>query len=127
MDSMEQIRISKDKREMHYYIQSWGNASFFQQIIFLLFQGGPDWGRRDMERREREGLTAVPTHDSAGMGTHDPFLSTALLSAMASGGVAPMLQISSKQLQTEKKLLYHFNQESSSVVSDHPCETSITF
>lgn len=27
--------------------------------------------------REREASTSVPTHDSTGMGTHDPFLSTA--------------------------------------------------
>lgn len=90
MDSMEQVCTSKDKREICHYIQTKGrNASFFLQIIFLLHQGGADRGIRDMDWRARKGLTSVPTHESTGKGTQDPFLSTALLSATALGAVVP--------------------------------------
>lgn len=90
MDSMERVYTSKDKREICHYIQTKGrNASFFLQIIFLLCQGGADRRIRDMDWRAREGLTSVPAHESTGMETHDPFLSTALLSATALGTVVP--------------------------------------
>lgn len=53
------------------------------------------------------------------MGTHGPFLNTSLLSATALGAVAP------KQLQRGNEHFYCFGQESSSMVSDHQCETSV--
>lgn len=90
MDSVEQICTSKDEKEICHFIQTKGrNTSFFLQIIILLCQGGAYRGIQDRNWRERESLTSVPSHESMGIGTHDPFLSTALLSATALDAVVP--------------------------------------
>lgn len=44
----------------------------------------------------------MPTHDFTGTGTHNCFLSLALLSAMALDAVPPMLQISFKATAKRK-------------------------
>lgn len=88
MDSVEQICTSKDEREICHFQRGEMHLSFCKLSSCFVKEGlTGEYENRDW--RERESLTSVLTHESMAIGTHDPFLSTALLSATALGAVVP--------------------------------------
>lgn len=112
--------------EKWYFIQTKGWKCIFLSAHYLLVLSRRGWLAKKGYGEEGKGNTwSMPPHDSPCMVTNYPFLITALLSAMASGAVAPMLQFPSEQLQIGNKYFCSFNQDRSSMVSGHPCETLI--
>lgn len=103
MDSVEQIHISNDEREMRYYIQTKGGKCIFLSANYLLAFSRRGWRGKKGYGEEGKGKPQhlCPLMTPQAWEHTTPF-SAQHPSAMALGTVAPMLQISLKATANRK-------------------------